>query len=148
MKITIKSLLKSRYTNWRTKDDSRFYDLRNESSMNVVCFFILLTRELENELDLSLYSLSSKNNRYAQFGDNQLTVYGIRLAAFVIVKAKIWILEYLPCRFSYPVSRFWNPDSRLWNSDRRLCSRSLLPKIRMAACYSNCYSELFSKITI
>ncbi|KAH9716657.1 CRM domain-containing protein [Citrus sinensis] len=41
-------------------------------------------RELENELDLSLYSLSSKTSRYAHFGDNQLTVYGIWLAAFML----------------------------------------------------------------
>ena len=43
--------------------------------MNVVCFFILLARKLENELDLSLYSLSSKTSRYAHFGDNRLTAY-------------------------------------------------------------------------
>ena len=60
LKIAIKTLLKSRYTNWRTKDHSRFYDLWNKSSINVVCFFIFLARELENELDLSLYSMSSK----------------------------------------------------------------------------------------
>ena len=52
--------------------------------MNVVYFFILLARELENELDLSLYSLNSKTSRYAHFGDNWLTVYGIRLAAFIL----------------------------------------------------------------
>ena len=61
-----------------------FDDLQNESSIYVVCFFILLARELENELDLSLYSLSSKTSRYVRFGDNRLTVYGIRLAAFML----------------------------------------------------------------
>ena len=44
--------------------------------MNVVCFLILLARESENELDLSLYSLSSKTSRYAHFGDKRFTVYG------------------------------------------------------------------------
>ena len=44
--------------------------------MNVVCFLILLARELENELDLSLYSLSSKTSRYAHFGRNRITGYG------------------------------------------------------------------------
>ena len=52
--------------------------------MNIVCFFILLVRALENELDLSLYSLNSKTSRYAHFGDNRLTVYEIRLAAFML----------------------------------------------------------------
>ena len=142
MKITIKTLLKSRYTNWRTKDDSRFYDLRNESSMNVVCFFILLARELENELDLGLYSLSSKTSRYAYFGDNRLTVYGHPVSRLMLpLQPQFWISEHPVCR--------------LWNLDSRLCSRSLLPKIRIAvyhirlvACYSNCYSEIFSKIII
>ena len=52
--------------------------------MNVVCFFILLARELENELDLSLYSLSSKTSRYAHFGDNQLTVYGLPVSRLML----------------------------------------------------------------
>ena len=61
-----------------------FYDLRIESSRYLVCFLFMLARELENELDLSLYSLSSKTSRYVHFGDNRLTVYGIRLVAFMI----------------------------------------------------------------
>ena len=44
----------------------------------------MLARELENELDLSLYSLSSKTSRYAHFGHSRLAVYGIRLAAFML----------------------------------------------------------------
>ena len=47
-------------------------------------FFIFLAGELENELDLSLYSLSSKTSRYAYFGDNRLPIYGIQLAAFML----------------------------------------------------------------
>ena len=38
----------------------------------------------KNELVLSLYSLSSKTSRYAHFGHNRLTVYGIRLATFML----------------------------------------------------------------
>ena len=74
---------------------------------------------------------------------------------YVTVKAKIWISEYPACRFSYPVSRFWNPDCRLQNPDSRLCSRSLLPRIRiavyhiwLAACHSNRYNVLFFKIIV
>ena len=44
----------------------------------------MLARELENELNLSLYSLSSKTSRYAHFDHNRLAVYGIRLAAFML----------------------------------------------------------------
>ena len=61
-----------------------FYDLRIESSRYLVCFLFMLAREIENELDLSLYSLSSKTSRYAHFVDNRLTVYGIQLAAFML----------------------------------------------------------------
>ena len=59
----------------KNKDDSMNKDLRIESSRYDVCFLFLLARELENELDLSSYSLSSKTSRYAHFGDNQLTIY-------------------------------------------------------------------------
>ena len=62
-----------------------FMICEDESSMNVVCFLILLAREFENEFDLSLYSLKSKTSRYAYFGHNQLTVYGIQLAAFMLL---------------------------------------------------------------
>ena len=49
-----------------------------------MCLLFLLARELENESDLSLYCLSLKTSRYAHFGDNRLTVYGIRLTAFML----------------------------------------------------------------
>ena len=54
--------------------------------------------------------------------------------------------------------QFWiseHPVCRLWNSVSRLSSRNILPKsdlpffrIWIAACYSNCYSELFFKIIV
>ena len=47
-----------------------------EGSRYHVCFLFLLVGELENELDLSLYSLSSKTSRYAHFGRNRITGYG------------------------------------------------------------------------
>ena len=83
------------------------------------CFF--LARELDNELNLNLHSLSSKTSRYAHFGDNWLTVYGIRLTAFMLP---------LQQKFEFQNISFWNLDSRLY-------SRSLLPKIQLAACHSN-----------
>ena len=36
----------------------------------------MLVGEVENELDLSLYSLSSKTSRYAHFGCNRIAGYG------------------------------------------------------------------------
>lgn len=62
-----------------------FCDLQIESSRYLVCFLFMLARELENELDLSLYSFSSKTSRYAHFGHSRLAVYGIRLAAFMLL---------------------------------------------------------------
>ena len=61
-----------------------FYDLRIESSRYLVCFLFLLTRELENELDLSLYSLSPKTSRYVFSDDNRLAAFGFRLVAFML----------------------------------------------------------------
>ena len=68
----------------KNKDDSMFDDLRNESSIYVVCFFILLARELENELDLSLYSLNPKTSRYVFPDDNRLAAFRIQLATFML----------------------------------------------------------------
>ena len=62
-----------------------FCDLQIESSRYLVCFLFMLARGLENELDLSLYSLSSKTSRYEHFSHNRLTVYGIRFAAFMLL---------------------------------------------------------------
>ena len=42
----------------------------------LVCFLFMLVGELEIELDLSSYSLSSKTSRYAHFGRNRITGYG------------------------------------------------------------------------
>ena len=61
-----------------------YIDLRNESSIYIVCFLFLLARELENEFDLSLYSLSSKISCYVFYNDNRLAAFGIRLAAFML----------------------------------------------------------------
>ena len=44
----------------------------------------MLSRGLENELDLSLYSLSPKTSRYVFFDDNRLAAFGIQLAAFML----------------------------------------------------------------
>ena len=56
----------------------------NGSSIYVVCFLFLLAKILENELDLSLYSLSSKINRYEFSDNNRLAAFGIWLAAFML----------------------------------------------------------------
>ena len=41
------------------------------------CSFLLeIVGELQNELDLSSYSLTSKTSRYAHFGRNRITGYG------------------------------------------------------------------------
>ena len=79
-----KNSLKEYIYKLKNKDDLMNNDLRNESSINVVCLLFLLARELENESDLSLYSLSLKTSRYAHFGDNRLTVYGIQLVTFML----------------------------------------------------------------
>ena len=53
--------------------------------LNLCCVHLfMLAKITKNELDLSLYSLNSKTSRYAHFGDNRLTIYGIRLAAFML----------------------------------------------------------------
>ena len=53
-----------------------FCVLQVEGSRYHVCFLFLLVGELQNELDLSSYSLSSKTNRYAHFGHNRIADYG------------------------------------------------------------------------
>ena len=50
----------------------------------MLCALVLLAKITKNELVLSLYSLSSKTSRYAHFGHNRLTIYGIWLAAFML----------------------------------------------------------------
>ena len=46
-------------------------------AQDMMCAFLfLLAGEIENELDFSLYSLSSKTSCYAHFGDKWLTIYG------------------------------------------------------------------------
>ena len=47
-----------------------------EGSRYHVCFLFLLVGVIENELDLSSYSLTSKTSRYAHFGRNRITGYG------------------------------------------------------------------------
>ena len=44
----------------------------------------MLARRLQNELDLSLCSLSPKTSRYVFSDDNRLVTFGIRLAAFML----------------------------------------------------------------
>ena len=83
-----------------------------------------------------------KTSRYAHFGHNLLIVYGHPVSRLVLpLQPQFWISEHPVCR--------------LWNSVSRLSSRNILPKfglpfvrIRIAACYSNCYSELCFKITV
>lgn len=53
-----------------------FCVLQVESSKYHMCLLFLLVREIENELDLSSYSLSSKTSRYTHFGRNWITGYG------------------------------------------------------------------------
>ena len=50
----------------------------------MLCALVYACQDYKNEMDLSLYSLNSKTSRYAHFGDNRLTVYGIWLAAFML----------------------------------------------------------------
>ena len=49
-------------------NDSMFCILQVEGSRYHVCFLFLLVGELQNELDLSSYSLSSKTSRYSHSG--------------------------------------------------------------------------------
>ena len=125
------------------------------------CFF--LVKITKNELVLSLYSLSSKTSRYALFCQNRLTVYGIRLAACLLLLQPKF--EFLNIRYAAYEIRIavYAPEAycptiglpfvriRLaaLNSDR-FCPTSGLPvfHIRFATCFSDCYSELFYKIIV
>ena len=49
-------------------NDSMFVFCKFEGSRYHVCFLFLLVGELQNELDLSSYRLSSKTSRYSHFG--------------------------------------------------------------------------------
>ena len=49
-----------------------FCVLQVEGSRYHVCFLFLLVGDLQNELDLSSYSLSSKTNRYSHSGQSGL----------------------------------------------------------------------------
>ena len=53
-----------------------FCVLQVEGSRYLVCFLFLLVGEIENELDLSSYNLSSKTSRYAHFCRNWIAGYG------------------------------------------------------------------------
>ena len=89
--------------------------------MNVMCFLILLAREFENELDVNLYSLSSKTSCYTHFGNKRLTIYGHPVSCLMLplqLKFEFLNMRYAAC------------------------------EIRIAACYNNCYNELFSKIIV
>ena len=119
-----------------------FCDLQIESSRYLVCFLFMLAGRIENELDLSLYSLSSKTSRYAHFGHNRLTVYGHPVSRLMLpLQPQFWISEHAVCH--------------LWNLVSRLSSRNILPesglpfvRIRLSACDSNCYNEIFSKFIV
>ena len=146
--------------------------------LNICCVHLfMLAKITKNELDLSLYSLNSKTSRYALFGHNRLTVYGIWLAAFMLplrqkfkfqniryVAFHIWLAAFeirnaaCEIRIAVYTPKAYCPTTGLpfvrirlaaFNSDR-FCPTSSLPifHIRLAACYSNCYSELFFKITV
>ena len=82
--------------------------------MNVVCFLILLARELENELDLCLYSLSSKTSCYAHFGDNRLTVYGHPVSHLMLLLQPIF--EFLNIWYAaYEIQRAVHVPEALYN---------------------------------
>ena len=57
-------------------NDSMFCILQVDGSRYHVCFLFLLVGDLENELDLSSYTLSSKTSCYEHFGCNRITGYG------------------------------------------------------------------------
>ena len=102
-----------------------------------ICYvhLFLLAKITKNELVLSLYSLSSKTSRYAHFGHNQLTVYGIRLAAFI-----------LPLRQKF---EFQNIRHAIFHIRIAACEiRIVVYHIWLATYYSNCYSEICSKFTV
>ena len=63
---------------WRTMNDSMICVLQIEGSRYHVCFLFLLVGELQNELDWSFYSLSSKTSRYSHFWGIRSAIYGIR----------------------------------------------------------------------
>ena len=90
--------------------------------LNICCVHLfMLAKIAKNELDLSLYSLSSKTSRYAHFGHNRLIVYRHPVSRLMLLlQPQFWISEH-------PVCRLWNPDSRLR-------SRRLLPSNRITVC--------------
>ena len=74
--------------------------------MNVVCFLILHARVIEKELDLGLYSLSSKTSRYTHFGDNQLTIYGHPVSCLMLplqLKFEFLNMRYAACEIQIAV---------------------------------------------
>ena len=85
--------------------------------LNICCVHLfLLAKITKNELVLSLYSLSSKTSRYALFGHNRLTVYGIRLAACMLSlqpKFKFLNIRYAACeiRLAVEVPETFCPNS-------------------------------------
>ena len=116
----------------------------------------MLARELGNELDLSLYSLSSKTSRYAHFGRNRVTIYEIRLAAFMLS---------LRQKFEFQNIRYAAFHIRLAAFEIRIAACKiqiaiyaleaycpttgfLFVRIRLAACYNNYYSEIFSNFIV
>ena len=72
MKVTIKLTQWVDIQRWRTMNDSMICVLQVEGSRYHVCFLFLLVGELQNELDWSFYSLSSKTNRYSHSGKSGL----------------------------------------------------------------------------
>ena len=84
MKVTTKLTQRVDIQNEEQEMIQCFMICEIESSRYLVCFLFMFAREIENELDLSLYSLSKKTSRYAHFGHNRLTVYGIRLAVCML----------------------------------------------------------------
>ena len=84
MKITTKTLLKSRYTSWRIKIIQCIMICKNKSSIYVECFLFLLAIVLKNELAFNLYCLSLKTNYYVFSDDNWLATFEIQLAAIML----------------------------------------------------------------
>ena len=99
-------------------------DSRSWSSIYVVCTcscLLEIVGEIENELDLSSYSLSSKTSRYAHFGRNRITGYvHPEFRLMLPLQPQIWISEH--------------PDFRFVTSGFPLTLSSLLPNNRISIC--------------
>lgn len=142
MKVIMKLTQWVNIQKWRTRKDSMFVFRKFDGSKYHVCFLFLLDGELENELDLSSYSLSSKTSRYTHFGRNRITGYGhSEFRLMLPLQPQFWISEHSDCRFvtsGFPLMlSSLLPNNRIsvcQDPDFRFQFGYILPNIRTSVC--------------